>query len=108
MNQGILIPLFALFVWMIAIFAENKFSYFYEDKNAEDYAIGQSGWRKFLIIHNVVIKYIGLVMLWFGFSIASIMSDGRQGIVSLIFYIFGIFGLMVYVVSRIWPFVRQN
>ena len=107
MNQGMLAPLFALFIWMLALLAENKFAYFYEDKDPVSCSVGQVGWRRLLIRRNIELKYVGLGLLWSGFSIATVLFDGQLEIRSIAFYIVGLVGLITYVDSRMWPFLRK-
>lgn len=107
MNQVLLIPLFAFAIWMIALYADNKFRHFYRDKCAVALARDVTGIKRFIILRNQELKYLGLGLLWAGFSIGTVLANGSQGTVSHAAYALGVLGLLIYVVSRIWPFLSK-
>lgn len=107
MNQAVLIPLFALATWMLALYADNKFRYFYEGKDAETLARRATGLRRILILRNQNLKYVGLGLLWAGFSLGTVLANGTGNIISFAAYAVGIVGLSIYVLSRMWPFLSR-
>lgn len=107
MNQAVLIPLFALATWILALYADNKFRYFYEGKDAEALARRTTGWKRMLILRNRDLKYLGLGLLWAGFSIGTVLANGASNIISIAAYGAGIVGLSIYIASRMWPFLAR-
>jgi len=107
MNYSIFLPFSALAIWLLAIYAENKFRYIYEDKNAACAAKKTNGLRRFIILRNRSLKYIGLFMLWIGFNTGAVLSDGNYSSISIFAYSFGLLGTIFYVVSRLWPFMSD-
>lgn len=107
MNQAIMTPLFALALWMLALYADNKFRYFYEGKDAEALARRTTGLTRFLILQNRALKLGGLGLLWAGFSLGTVLANGTGNAMSTVFYVIGIFGLFVYIASRMWPFLAR-
>jgi hypothetical protein len=107
MNQEILIPLFALATWVSALYSENKFRYFYEGKNAEALARRTAGLRHFLIRRNRFLKWVGLGLLWAGFSLGSVLANGTGNMISTAAYAVGMIGLLTYVASRLWPLLAR-
>lgn len=107
MNLELLIPLFALATWMSALYAENKFRYFYERRDARVMARTSKGLRRAIILLNRELKYVGLGLLWAGLSLGVVLSDGMQNALSIAAYVVGTVGLGIYVVSRLWPFLSK-
>lgn len=105
MKLEVMLPLFALCVWLLLIYAENKFAYFYERKNYRKIAHGQRGWKRFLIDRNIELKYVGLGLLWVGFSLGMVLTDREISLIPTFCYGVGIAGLTIYVISRLWLFV---
>jgi sorbitol-specific phosphotransferase system component IIC len=107
-NQEFLIPLFALGLWLFALYIDSKFRYFFQEKNWKRHAEKQTGWRRFVTTNSVYLKYAGLFLMWLGISIAVVVSDYRQSALSISFYIVGISGLALYILSRLWPFLPMR
>lgn len=107
MSEGLLIVLFALATWMSALYAENKFRYFYQRKDAASLARSAKGLRRTIISRNLQLKYWGLGLLWAGFSVGLILSDVVQNPLSIVAYGIGLLGLTIYVLSRLWPFLSD-
>ena len=107
MSQAVFIPLFALALWMTAFYADNKFRHFYNRKEAMERAGDETGIKRFIILRNQELKYLGLGLLWAGFSIGWVLANGNSDTISQAAYAFGVFGLLVYMISRIWPFLSK-
>jgi hypothetical protein len=80
----------------------------YKGKDEKELAMAQTGWRKFLILRYKTLKYIGLGLLWLGSSIAIVITNGSLTMLPIIGYGLGLFGLLIYILSSIWPFVAKN
>lgn len=107
MTEALLLPLFALTLWMSAIYADNKFRYFYEGKDFHALGRKSRGLRRFIILRNQQLKYVGLGTLWAGFSLGAVTAASPQATLSTTSYVIGVLGLLVYVVSRVWPFLAR-
>jgi hypothetical protein len=107
MDQAILVPLFALAIWLLASYADSKFRYYYEGKDAEVMARQTTGIKRFLISQNRTLRLVGLGMLWAGFSVATVLENGSANTMSMMAYGMGAVGLIVYIVSRMWPFLTH-
>ena len=107
MNSTALIPFLALAIWMFALYSENKFSFFYKGKDPVRIARNVSGFRRWLILKNRQLRYLGLGLMWVGLSLGTVLSDGRINALSSVAYALGIAGLATYVLSRLWPFLMK-
>lgn len=111
MSQAVLIPLFALATWMLALYADNKFRYFYEGKDAKKLASRTKGLRRTIILRNREMKYLGLGALWAGFSVGTVLENDNKHLISTAAYAaysVGLLGLIVYITSRMWPFLSRK
>ena len=108
MNSIIILPLLALGIWMSALYTDSKFEYLYKGKNEKLLARGQRRWKRFLILHNKALKYLGLSLLWLGSSIAIVLTNNDLTMLPIIGYCIGLMGLFLYILSSIWPFIGRK
>lgn len=106
-EQVVSIALFALSIWIIALYADSKFRHFYDNRKAKDLAHNVTGIKRLVILRNQELKYIGLGLLWAGFSVGTVLTDGSYDTVSQAAYALGVLGLFIFMVSRIWPFLSE-
>ncbi len=107
MSQVVLIPLFAISLWMIALDNDHKFRHFYDNKKTADIARDVTGIRRFIALRNKELKFLGLGLLWAGFSIGSVLAGESYGTAPQATYALGVLGLLIYIISRLWPFLSK-
>lgn len=95
--------LFAVALWLGDLYSSHKFRHFYPASSAHVLSRKAPRWKKFFVYKNQLLKHIGLFMVWAGVTAVSHLSDSSEHVLRYVLYGVVVFGLALYVASRLWP-----
>ena len=100
--------LFGLGVWLMDGYNASKFRFIYPDLKPGLLPRGTASWKRVWVFRNQTFKRIGLFTFWAGVVLGNYFADNGEAILGPAFYIVGLSGLVLYVASRLWPFILDK
>lgn len=100
--------IFGIGLWLMDRYNASKFSYLYPDLTPDLLSLGAASWKRLWVFRNQTLKRIGLFTFWAGIVLGVYFADNSKIILGHAYYIVGLFGLALYVASRLWPFILDK